>query len=88
MPAAVDGNRGLEDALASRAFVTHPRDHGEAQRTIRQNLTWAFGYNVIAMTLAFLGYLHPLLAARLMLGSSVFVLHNSLRLGRSDAAGP
>jgi len=58
------------------------------QRTIRQNLTWAFGYNVIAMTLAFLGYLHPLLAAGLMLGSNVFVLHNSLRLGRSDAAGP
>ena len=57
-------------------------------RAIRQNLAWAFGYNVIAMTLAFLGYLHPLLAARLMLGSNVFVLDNSLRLGRSDAAGP
>ena len=88
MPAAVEADHRLQHPLVSRAFVTNPRDHGEAQRAIRQNLTWAFGYNVIAMTLAFLGYLHPLLAARLMLGSSVFVLHNSLRLGRSDAAGP
>jgi heavy metal translocating P-type ATPase len=51
------------------------------RRTIRGNLRWAFGYNLVALTLAFSGLLHPLLAALIMLGSSLFVLRNSLRLG-------
>jgi heavy metal translocating P-type ATPase len=51
------------------------------RRTIRGNLLWAFGYNLVALTLAFFGLLHPLLAALVMLGSSLFVLRNSLRLG-------
>ena len=45
-------------------------------------MRWAFDYNVLAIGLAFLGYLHPLLAAAAMLLSSLFVLHNSLRLSR------
>ncbi|MFQ6133613.1 MAG: heavy metal translocating P-type ATPase [Armatimonadota bacterium] len=53
-----------------------------AYSLIRQNLLWAFGYNLVMMTIAFFGYLHPLLAALLMLGSSFFVLGNSLKLAR------
>ena len=51
-------------------------------RTIRQNLVWAFGYNLVMLSLAFFGLLHPLLAALLMLASSFFVLGNSLRLAQ------
>ena len=58
-----------------------------AYRLIRQNLTWAFGYNLVMLTVAFFGYLHPLLAALLMLGSSFFVLGNSLRLARHPGPG-
>ena len=54
----------------------------QTYRTIRQNLAWAFGYNLVAIILAFFGYLHPLLAAVAMLASSLFVLNNSLRLAR------
>ncbi len=61
-----------------------------ARQVIRRNLMWAFGYNVLAIGLAFFGYLHPLAAAIAMLGSSVFVLHNSLRFAgreRTQAEG-
>jgi cation transport ATPase len=54
----------------------------KSYRIIAQNLFWAFGYNAVALTLAFFGRLHPLLAAVLMLFSSLFVLGNSLRLVR------
>jgi heavy metal translocating P-type ATPase len=53
-----------------------------AYATIRLNLIWAFGYNLIAIGVAFLGLLHPLIAVLVMLASSAFVLSNSLRLAR------
>jgi P-type E1-E2 ATPase len=53
-----------------------------AYKVIRQNLFWAFGYNAVAMAIAFLGHLHPLIAALAMLGSSLFVLSNSVRVAR------
>ena len=47
---------------------------------IKSNLIWAFGYNIVAIPLAMLQIINPLVSAGLMSFSSIFVVLNALRL--------
>jgi heavy metal translocating P-type ATPase len=57
------------------------------RKIIRQNLGWAFGYNLLLVPLAAAGILPPVLAAAAMAASSVTVVGNALRLRRFRITG-
>jgi Cu+-exporting ATPase len=63
-------------ALVSEAIAISRR----STRTVKQNLVWAFLYNIIGIGIAMTGLLNPLMAAAAMLVSSLSVIGNSMRL--------
>lgn len=64
------------------ALATGVRQARRTFRIIRQNLAWAFGYNVIAVPLAVAGWVTPWMAGIGMSASSLLVVLNALRLQR------
>ena len=78
---------------ASDLILTHPsltlvpwffELSKKTRRTIMINLVWAFAYNLIAVPLAVVGIISPVLAAATMSASSLLVVFNSLRLNQSE----
>ena len=67
-------NHNLEMVQKAYQICTH------TYLTIKQNLFWAFAYNIIAIPLASMGYLNPIFAALTMAFSDIVVIGNSIRL--------
>jgi Cu+-exporting ATPase len=65
------------DLLLVPWFIHHSR---RTRRIIYENLSWAFAYNLVAVPLAALGVISPVIAAAAMATSSLLVVGNSLRL--------
>ena len=83
---------GTDLAMKAAAIVLMKNDLGRviemlslSRRTlsvVRQNLCWAFGYNVAGLVFASMGMLNPIIASSAMVISSICVTANALRLSR------
>ena len=83
------GRQAADFVFLGDSLLALPRAVVAARRTmrvVRQNFVLAIGYNVLAVPLAILGQLTPLLAAVAMSTSSLIVIANSLRLARAARA--
>ena len=67
-------NQGLKNLPTALGLGKH------THLTIKQNLFWAFAYNVVAIPIAAFGFLSPMIGALTMAFSDVVVIGNSLRL--------
>lgn len=80
------GRQAADLVFLGDSLIALPKAVRAARRTmrvVRQNFVLAIGYNALAVPLAVLGLITPLLAAVAMSTSSLIVIANSLRLGRA-----
>ena len=89
---AADIGRNAADFVFLHQSLSAVTDALEISRNagilIRQNFALAIGYNAIAVPIAVCGYVTPLVAAAAMSLSSVIVVVNAMRLGRSASRTP